>query len=137
MAEEKPVFTKDEIEEMKDIMLQYVARELPDVGFVIVNFETKEGEVPSESAYLEYLGSQLGIHFFEVSYDPKLEETEDNFKRMVGHELIHVMQYLRGDDFDFSLPYLEQPHEIEAYRREDEVVAHYESVIADNLTKGK
>ena len=35
------------------------------------------------------------------------------------HELVHVMQSERGDKFRFDLPYWEQPHEIEAYNKQE------------------
>ena len=35
------------------------------------------------------------------------------------HELIHVMQVERGDKFNYTLPYTEQLHEIEAYNKQD------------------
>ena len=35
------------------------------------------------------------------------------------HELIHVMQVERGDKFDYSKPYSQQTHEIEAYNKQE------------------
>ena len=35
------------------------------------------------------------------------------------HELVHVMQVERGDNFDYDKPYSEQLHEIEAYNKQE------------------
>ena len=35
------------------------------------------------------------------------------------HEMIHIMQVERGDKFDYSLPYFQQTHEIEAYNKQE------------------
>ncbi len=122
-------YSRSQIEEMKDIMLSYLVKDIPDVGFVVVNFEDKEEGIGAEEAYLDYLGESSGMKFFEISYDAVLAEYPNEFKRMMAHELTHVMQVLRGDKFDYSLPYSEQPHEIEAYSREDEVVDQYEKMV--------
>jgi len=123
---------KFDIEKMKNIMLAYLVKDLPDVGFVIIKFETEEKDLPEDSAYTQYLGKEMGIHFFEISYDIALEERLEDFERMMAHELIHVMQCLRGDTLDFSLPYREQLHEIEAYEKEDEVANYYKEKIVNN-----
>ena len=41
------------------------------------------------------------------------------------HELVHVMQSASGMEFDFSLPYSEQLHEIEAYALQDDLARKY------------
>lgn len=121
-------YTNAQIEEMKDLMLGYLTANLPNVGYVHIDFNPMTHGIESETAYTDYLGSRAGISFFEISYDAVLAEYPTEFKRMIAHELIHVYQQLRGDKFDFSLPYREQPHEIEAYNREDEVAAYYDEV---------
>jgi len=121
--------TKFDIEKMKNIMLAHLVKDLPDVGFVIIRFEKEEADLPEDAAYTQYLGKEMGIHFFEISYDIALEDRLVDFERMMAHELIHVMQCLRGDTLDFSLPYKEQLHEIEAYEREDKVVVYYNSIV--------
>jgi hypothetical protein len=122
-------YTKEQIEEMKDIMLSYLTTGISDVGFAVVNFEDKEEGITPETAYMEYLGHHQGMKFFDISYDAVLAEYPNEFKRMLAHELVHVMQVLRGDKFDYSVPYAEQLHEVEAYNREDEVVDQYEKVM--------
>ncbi len=118
-------YSTEEVEEMKDIMLAYLVRELSSTSFCVVKFTDGEEGIPYKTAYTEYLGSSLGIEFFEISYETSLGNDEIGFRLMVAHELVHVMQTLRKDVLDFSLPYAEQPHEIEAYGREQEVVDHY------------
>ena len=35
------------------------------------------------------------------------------------HELVHICQDECGYEFDYSVPYMDQPHEIEAYAMQD------------------
>ncbi len=44
------------------------------------------------------------------------------------HELVHVMQIERGDKLDYSLPYFEQTHEIEAYNKQEILADVYERI---------
>lgn len=41
------------------------------------------------------------------------------------HELVHVCQEECGYEFDYTLPYLEQTHEIEAYAMQEELAQIY------------
>ena len=43
----------------------------------------------------------------------------------ICHELVHIVQHLRGDVFQIQLPYKDQPHEIEAYALEKELADYY------------
>ena len=43
------------------------------------------------------------------------------------HELVHVFQSASGMEFDFSLPYMQQPHEVEAYALQDDLARVYKS----------
>ena len=67
----------------------------------------------------------LEFHQFDIEYKKSLEEDATAFKRMIAHELVHVAQTLRGDEFNYELPYEEQPHEIEAYDLQDWLVFYY------------
>ena len=46
-------------------------------------------------------------------------QTKEELIVNMVHELIHVMQVERGDTFNYSLPYSEQIHEIEAYNKQE------------------
>ena len=41
---------------------------------------------------------------------------------MLAHECVHIAQELGNGVIDFSLPYIEQPHEIEAYDMQEWLV---------------
>ena len=41
------------------------------------------------------------------------------------HELVHICQEECGYEFDYSVPYMEQPHEIEAYAMQDMLAEKY------------
>lgn len=41
------------------------------------------------------------------------------------HELVHVCQANTGMEFNYDLPYFEQPHEIEAYAMQEELANIY------------
>lgn len=60
---------------------------------------------------------------FTIRYDKTLPEQE--IISTLLHEMIHVDQYLRNFEFDYSLPYLERPHEIDAHNREMDLVEAY------------
>lgn len=42
----------------------------------------------------------------------------DDLVTTILHEMVHVKQYVKGDNFDYDLPYNERPHEIEAHTLE-------------------
>ena len=67
-------------------------------------------------------GDSFGpLRVFEIEYKESLENDRESFYKMIAHELVHVMQALRGDVFDYSLPYHAQPHEVEAYAKQEEL----------------
>ena len=66
---------------------------------------------------------------FELEIDEQLMFNQSELTRTIAHELIHVAQIVRGDVFDFSKPYREQAHEIEAYALEDEMMDLYQENI--------
>lgn len=45
------------------------------------------------------------------------------------HELVHVCQDESGYEFDYTLPYMEQPHEIEAYAMQEDLAKKYNNLI--------
>ena len=47
------------------------------------------------------------------------------------HELVHVAQANTGMKFDFSLPYFDQPHEVEAYAMQEMLADRYKELIND------
>ena len=109
------------IDEMQSILLPHLCKGL-DVKTCIIDFEESD-ECGCDQAFTLHLGYEelLGCEMFEIEYSHSLLEDEHAFRTMVAHELVHVVQHLRGDVFDHSLPYDEQPHEIEAYALEDEL----------------
>ncbi len=66
----------------------------------------------------------MGPNNYKILFHPE----QQNPLRVICHELIHVAQHQRGDVFQIELPYAEQPHEIEAYAREQEMVDIYLSI---------
>ena len=68
----------------------------------------------SAVAYLNEDDDHLGFKFFTIEINEKLLNTEGTMYRVLAHEMVHVLQRVRGDTFDYNLPYYEQPHEIEA-----------------------
>jgi len=44
------------------------------------------------------------------------------------HELVHVCQEECGYEFDYSVPYMEQTHEIEAYAMQESLAEIYEGL---------
>jgi len=125
------MFSEFQIKEMQDIMLEYLTKDLKDVGYININLRSDHEDIHEFGAFTEYLGCFESIKHFEISYDKNLMSTPDNFIKVMAHELIHVMQYLRGDDLDFSLPYNKQLHEFEAYAKEYQVKNYYLSKIGD------
>ena len=45
----------------------------------------------------------------------------DEMVTTILHEMVHVKQYVFNDDMDYSLPYDERPHEIEAHTLEKQL----------------
>jgi len=122
---------KKELSRMENIMLTYlVANHIKHpVGFVHISYVGDEPDIEPLTAYTTHLGKcpLTTLSAFEISYHPQLRDNLPLFTKMIAHELVHVMQTLRGDSFDYTLPYLEQPHEIEAYALEEEVANYYEN----------
>ena len=52
-------------------------------------------------------------------------QTKEDIIVNMCHELVHVCQCATGMEFDYSLPYFEQPHEIEAYAMQEELATIY------------
>ena len=76
-----------------------------------------------EDDYCDATGFKYRVHQIERLEDVQLDI--ERFKTMICHELVHIMQEFRGDNFDYSKKYTEQEHEIEAYDLEQYLVFYY------------
>ena len=63
----------------------------------------------------------VGGNKYQIHYHPECPD----IVLMVCHELVHIVQHLRGDTFNYTLPYEQQVHEIEAYTLEQELADTY------------
>lgn len=61
---------------------------------------------------------------FTIRFDKAL--SLDDMVITVLHEMVHVCQYLRRQKMDYSLPYDQQPHEIEAHEKEKQLKEIYD-----------
>lgn len=50
----------------------------------------------------------------------------DDMITTVLHEMVHVKQYVYNEEMDYSLPYIERPHEIEAHAVEEQLKVKYD-----------
>jgi hypothetical protein len=102
-------------------------------GFIILEVEFDDsqfGDLDDDAlAYFMFVDTEIedGLEFnsYMITCREELLNDLDTFKYVISHELVHVMQEERGDDFNFNLPYLEQPHEIEAYDLEKWLLYEY------------
>lgn len=53
---------------------------------------------------------------YRIRIDSSIEISE--LITTVLHEMVHVKQYIYGEDVDNNLPYYDRPHEIEAHKLE-------------------
>jgi len=60
---------------------------------------------------------------FTIRFDKTLPTIE--IITTLLHELVHVKQYLRNEEMDYTLPYNERPHEIEAHALEKQLTEAY------------
>jgi len=60
---------------------------------------------------------------FTIRFDKTLPTIE--IITTLLHELVHVKQYLRNEEMDYTLPYDERPHEIEAHALEKQLTEAY------------
>lgn len=67
------------------------------------------------------LCKHVGGNKYQIHYNPQCPD----LVLMICHELVHIVQHLRGDIFKYDLPYKEQIHEIEAYALEQELADTY------------
>lgn len=79
----------------------------------------------SAVAYLNEDDDCLGFLYFTIEVKDTLLNTEGTMYRVLAHEMIHVLQKVRGDVFDYNLPYYEQSHEIEANCRQAGLANEY------------
>lgn len=66
----------------------------------------------------------VGGNKYQIHYHPDCPD----IPLMVCHELVHIVQHLRGDVFRYDLPYEEQPHEKEAYALEKKLLSIYKNM---------
>ena len=109
--------------------IEWLKQELKidDLGMSRIELEETSDDdwgVDDAEAYVAHEDFGL-FQSFEIEYKASLKDDEEAYMTMLAHEMVHVMQVLRGDEFDYSLPYNEQPHEIEAYAMQDDLVAKY------------
>ena len=119
--------TENLFQEMQKVLFPYLCKDLTHTNAVYVSLEkvyAKDWDTNAD-AFTEYLGRHDSILFFEISYKASLARNKNAFMTMIAHELVHVFQHIRGDEFNYSLPYEQQPHEIEAYALEDKLVEYY------------
>ncbi len=60
---------------------------------------------------------------FTIRFDKTLPTIE--IITTLLHELVHVKQYLHNEEMDYTLPYGERPHEIEAHALEKQLTEAY------------
>ncbi len=60
---------------------------------------------------------------FTIRFDKTLPTIE--IITTLLHELVHVKQYLRNEEMDYTLPYDKRPHEIEAHALEKQLTEAY------------
>ena len=66
-------------------------------------------------------GSPSGYH---VLLNAFRREHPDDFAHTLMEEAVHVLQHLQGFPFDYSLPYEQRAHEIDAKRHASQVVRY-------------
>ena len=112
-----------------EVQLPYLLKDIPDENirpvFIDVEFGLDDEPTCDEDVHGECvsLGEMFDMKWYRITLARNL--TRERLIRLLSHELVHVMQEERGDEFDYSLPYSDQPHEIEAYGLEDELVSHF------------
>jgi len=105
-------------------------QEIESERLLLINAEVEDFDMNDEAqAYCGFADTEIcdGLEFrsYEIGFKSVLLKDLSAFKRMVCHELVHVMQNERGDEFDYDLPYPDQPHELEAYDLENWLLFEY------------
>ena len=88
----------------------------------LIATDNDEWGLDDAEAYVSKLGESCGIHCFEIEFKESLKGDTKAFETMLAHESVHVAQELSGMVMDYSLPYCEQEHEIEAYDMQEWLV---------------
>ena len=70
---------------------------------------------------------EVDTNGYEIILAPN--QTKEEIIVNMCHELVHVMQAASGMEFDFSVPYNDQIHEIEAYAMQDDLARKYKELI--------
>lgn len=76
----------------------------------------------------EHEGNQVMIEKGYHEIELRRGMSEDNILTSLFHEMVHVRQSERGMYMDFSLPYLERPFEIEAYKLQESMFEKYKYI---------
>ena len=78
-------------------------------GVRLGSYSIRYGQMPAANVGGQSLGNSIEInrHYYGTPH----------FAGFVCHEMCHVWQYQHHWYFDFSLPYYQQPHEIDAYAK--------------------
>ena len=121
------------MDKLLDVQLPYLFKDFPDdtpALWIDVKFGLDVEPECDEDVHGECvsLGEMFGIKWYQVSLARNM--TRERIIRLLSHELVHIMQEERGDEFDYSVPYAEQAHEIEAYGLEDELITHFEGKLS-------
>lgn len=113
-------------DDIQRVVLPILFNEVKTNENIYVEFSVADPEdIHENGAMVLATGIEDSTQFFEVEFCETLLTNKEVFEKMVCHELVHVMQTLRKDEFNYDLPYFERPHEIEAYDLEEYLVMYY------------
>ena len=111
------------VEDIVERILPTVFNEIPDEKIRVIHIDITFEYLPVQGFCMHIDGNHYGI---ALNRNQSREELITN----VCHELVHVMQHERGDIFNYDLPYAEQPHEIEAYNKQDHLKEIYNGYLS-------
>ena len=111
------------VEDVVEKLLPTVFKDIPNSKLRVIHIDITFEYLPVQGFCMHIDGNQYGI---ALNRNQSKEELITN----MSHELIHVMQHERGDEFNYNLPYSEQPHEIEAYNNQDKLKEIYYGLVS-------
>ena len=106
-----------------DIILKELFEHFDINAFVHVEINAIPDEEWGHDLAEAYCGCEDDGEYL-IEYKASLIEDANAFLSMICHECVHIAQDLAGVHMDYSLPYNEQPHEIEAYDMQEWLVMH-------------
>jgi len=120
----------DVVGDIFEVVAPTLFHEIETERMLIISAEVDDfDEGDQAQAYCGFADTEIcdGLEFrsYYIVFKEELLKDLDVFKRMICHELVHVMQEERGDEFNYDLPYANQPHEIEAYDLENWLLYEY------------